>query len=375
MLKSVRNQSFLSLLVVISIMLTGFNPLKQENPPRDDLILHITQVDTSQFPEVTVYVSATNFAGEPVPVDSSGFILEENSQLISSVKINGMGEVGSLTTLLVMDISGSMNSSGKLQAAKAAAQAYIQQMRSGDQVGLLTFNTVIDLVQPVTIDHQAVIASIKNLSAKNDTTMNDALINAVQILQPIVGRKTIIVLTDGLDNRSTSTTADVLGKIGPAGLSISTISLGDPTHGKGAQSAVDEAALISLAKNAGGIYGYAANDEQLRNLYERYGRALQAEYQLTYTSPSSVRDGINRALSISFESEVTQIGKISYNPGGLVPEIAEQPPWSLFLILLSSLLLLLIMPNAVRATIQWIGLSKKSKSENTTSIPMIKLKD
>jgi hypothetical protein len=51
MLKSVRNQSFLSLLVVISIMLTGFNPLEQENPPRDDLNLHITQVDTSQFPE------------------------------------------------------------------------------------------------------------------------------------------------------------------------------------------------------------------------------------------------------------------------------------------------------------------------------------
>ncbi len=321
MLKSVRNQSFLSLLVVISIMLTGFSPLEQENPPREGLNLHITQVDTSQFPEVTVYVSATNFAGEPVAVDSSGFVLEENSQLISSVQINGIGEAGSLTTLLVMDISGSMNSGGKLQAAKAAAQAYIQQMRPGDQVGLLTFNTVIDLVQPMTTDHQAVIASIKSLSAMNDTTMNDALINAVQILQPIIGRKTIIVLTDGLDNRSTSTTSDVLGKIGPAGLSISTIGLGDPTQGKGAQSALDEAALISLAENAGGVYGYAVNDKNLRNIYERYGRALQAEYQLMYTSPSTARDGVNRSLSISFNSGFSQSGEINYNPGGLLPEI------------------------------------------------------
>ncbi len=375
MLKSVRNQSFLSLLVVISIMLTGFNPLEQENPPGDDLNLHITQVDTSQFPEVTVYVSATNFAGEPVAVDSSGFILEENSRLISSVQINGMGEVGSLTTLLVMDISGSMNSGGKLQAAKAAAQAYIQQMRPGDQAGLLTFNTVIDLVQPVTTDHQAVIASIKSLSAKNDTIMNDALINAVQILQPIVGRKTIIVLTDGLDNRSTSTTSDVLGKIGPAGLSISTIGLGDPTQGKGAQTALDEAALIFLADSAGGVYGYAANDENLRNLYERYGRALQAEYQLTYTSPSTARDGVNRSLSIFFDSRFSQSGEISYNPGGLLPEIGEAVPWSLFMTLLASLLALLIVPKVIHSTVNWIDRRANNKPQNPLPQPRIKLKD
>jgi len=191
--------------------------------------------------------------------------------------------------------------------------------------------------------------------------MYDALVNAVEILEPIDGRKAIIVLTDGLDNRSTSTTTDVIQKIGPAGLSISTIGLGDPAHGKGAQTALDEAALTSLAKKTGGVYGYAANDDDLRNLYERYGRVMQAEYQLTYISPSTVRDGVNRSLSISFESTVSKSGEITYNPGGLVPEIAETATWPLFIALLGSLLVLLIMPPSVRVALNLVGKGRKNK--------------
>ncbi len=167
----------------------------------------------------------------------------------------------------------------------------------------------------------------------------------------------------------------MLGKIGPSGLSISTIGLGDPTQGKGAQSALDEAALISLAENAGGVYGYAVNDENLRNIYERYGRALQAEYQLTYTSPSTARDGVNRSLSISFDSGFSQSGEISYNPGGLLPEIGEAVPWSLFMTLLAGLLALLIMPKVIHSTIKWVDQRPNSKPQNPLIQPRIKLKD
>ncbi len=44
--------------------------------------------------------------------------------------------LGPLTTMLVMDISGSMNENGKIDGAKAAAKAYVDQMRPGDQAGL-----------------------------------------------------------------------------------------------------------------------------------------------------------------------------------------------------------------------------------------------
>ena len=47
----------------------------------DDVQVRITQVDNSQFPNVTVYVSVTNSAGEPVGVDASTIQIQENGFL------------------------------------------------------------------------------------------------------------------------------------------------------------------------------------------------------------------------------------------------------------------------------------------------------
>jgi VWFA-related protein len=362
-------------LLGITLLLVGFNPRQQSGSNPETLDVTITQVDTSQFPEVTVYVSVTDAAGEPVGVDPAGIRVEENGELITPDQINGSGPVSTLTTMLVMDVSGSMNSGGKLEAAKAAAQAYVEQMRTGDKAGLLVFNTSIDLVQAVTKNQAALVAAIKSLRARDDTAMYDALKEAVVLLEPVEGRKAIIVLTDGLDNRSSTTAAQVLELIGPAGLSISTIGLGDPTHGKGAQTALDEHALIALAGDAGGVYGYAEDEEALSEIYERYGRALQAEYRLTYTSPAALRDGVNRSLTVSFESVSAQTGMGEYNPGGLVPETADTSSWSLFLTLLGGLVVLLFVPVMIRSVVGLVSGKGKKKANGVKLSPRIKLKD
>src|SRR5689334_5362745 len=117
--------------------------------------IKITQVDSSQFPKIKVYVSVTNAAGEPVAVSASQLKLTENGQPVKVETVSGKGEVGPLTTLLIVDVSGSMNEGDKLAAAKSAAQAYVDQMRPGDQAGLVTFNTQVKYVQAVTTDHAA----------------------------------------------------------------------------------------------------------------------------------------------------------------------------------------------------------------------------
>jgi len=136
---------------------------------------------------------------------------------------------------------------GKLSAAKAAAQAYVNQMRPGDQAGLLTFNTTVTYVQTITADHAALRQAINGLKSKDDTAMLDALVQANQILQNYPGRKAIIVLTDGMDNQSKKTSDQVIQTIGTSGLSISTIGLGNP-NGAGPYFGLDESALKSLLK-------------------------------------------------------------------------------------------------------------------------------
>jgi VWFA-related protein len=315
----------------------------------DEPLVRITQVDNSRFPQVTVYVSVTNAAGEPVGVDPGRIQIMENSVAMQPDNVGGSGEatgeVGNLTTLLVIDISGSMNESGKLQSAKDAANAYVKQMRPGDKAGLVTFNTQVAYVQPITADPAALAASINNLKAQNDTAMYDALSQAVQILKDVSGRKAVIVLTDGLDNVSKTSVDTVIEQIGPSGLSISTIGLGNPEQ-SGSNSGLDEAGLRTLAERAGGVYGYANDPATLQSLYERYARALQSEYQITYTSPSALRDGANRTLTVSLATEggSAASAEAKYNPGGVLPEVGGMASWPLFGVILAGLLLLLFVP-------------------------------
>lgn len=305
--------------------------------------IRITQVDKSKFPQVTVYVSVVNEKGEPVGIDPSTIQIFENEQTMQPMDIRGGGNSPGtvpVTTMLVMDISGSMDKNGKLAAAKEAAKAYVTQMRPGDQAGLMTYDTQTYYVQPITGDTETLVNAIDGLVTGGDTAMYNALVEAEKNLEPINGRKSIIVLTDGLDNKSQSTAKDVISAIGQSGLSISTIGFGDATS-RG-QVGLDEAGLKLLAEKTGGLYAFAEDAETLSAIYQQYGEVLQSEYALTYTSPTTLRDGIHRGLTVSLSGN-TATTSSRYNPGGLLPEVTAQS-WPMFLSILSVLLLLLVLP-------------------------------
>jgi VWFA-related protein len=326
---------------------------------QSDTQVRITQVDNSKFPTVTLYVSVTNSAGEPVGVDPAAIQISENGQVMQIVDARGGGAGNEgvaepLTTMLVIDISGSMDKNNKLTAAKDAARAYVNQMRAGDQAGLMTFDTETYYVQPVTTDTAALTGAIDGLKTGGDTSMFDAMVEAEKNLDAIPGRKAIIVLADGLDNHSQNTVDSVIEQIGPSGLTISTVGFGDA--GTASQSGLDEGALKKLAESSGGLYSYAADSQSLSALYQQFGRALQSEYALTYVSPSTLRDGINRNLTVSL-SGIGATSETNYNPGGVLPEVTSTS-WTLFGMILAGLLLLLFIPFLIGRVGGLIGSAK-----------------
>lgn len=330
---------------------------------QSDTQVRITQVDNSKFPTVTVYVSVTNSAGEPVGVDPATIQISENGEKMQIVDARGGGQGGQgvaepLTTMLVIDISGSMDKNNKLTAAKDAAKAYVNQMRAGDQAGLMTFDTKTYYVQQITTDTAALTSAINGLITGGDTAMFDALVEAEKALNGVPGRKAIIVLADGLDNHSQNTVDSVIEQIGPSGLTISTVGFGDASTAS--QSGLDEGALKSLAERSGGLYSFAADPESLSALYQQLGRTLQSEYAITYVSPSTLRDGINRNLTVSL-SGVGATTETNYNPGGVLPEVTGVS-WTLFGLILAGLLLLLFAPLLiVRGAGLFSGMKQKGK--------------
>jgi VWFA-related protein len=331
---------FLSLSLLPLLMLfSAPDAHAQESGPQ----IRITQVDKSRFPQVTVYVSVVDANGNPVGIDPKTIQILENDQAMQFTDIRGgqnSAQTVPVTTMLVVDISGSMDKNGKLAAAKEAAKTYVSQMRPGDQAGLMTYDTQTYYVQSITADAAALTAAIDGLVTGGDTAMYNALVEAEKNLESTNGRKSIIVMTDGLDNKSQSSADDVITGVGQSGLTISTIGFGDATS-RG-QVGLDEAGLKSLAENTGGVYAYAEDADTLSKIYQQYGDVLQSEYALTYVSPTSLRDGVNRGLTVAINGNaVTTTSR--YNPGGLLPEVTAQS-WSLFFAILAVLLLLLALP-------------------------------
>jgi Ca-activated chloride channel homolog len=321
-------------MAMIAGMLTAFVPASQVQPQSGDLNIRITQIDNSKFPQVTVYVSVVNAKGEPVAVNPGDLVIREGDKIVPASNLQSAGQVGPMTTLLVMDVSGSMEKLGKIESAKSVAKEYVAQMREGDTAGIVVFNTMVRTLQVIKGDRAELSKAIDTISPGGDTAMYDALISAVNQLNGVAGRKAILVYTDGLDNRSQSSVDGVINSIGRSGLTISTVGFGDVSQGTGSQEALDEPVLKKLAGDTGGLYGYAENRDQLSALYASFGASMRSEYVLTYKSPYGLRNGVNRSLSVTLDprsgSTVTQGASATYNPGGLIPEVPVGGSWPLF---------------------------------------------
>ncbi len=129
--------------------------------------------------------------------------------------------------------------------------------------------------------------------------------------------------------------------------------------------------LQSLAEQDGGVYSRATNEADLRGLYERYGRALQSEYRITYTSPSTLRDGRGRTLTVSLGEGTS--AQVNYNPGGVLPEVAKQASGKIFLVLLVILVALIFVP-AIWSRLPLRKTERVKLAASPSQKPNIKLK-
>jgi Ca-activated chloride channel homolog len=347
------NKSIKIFLIISLLLLSSVLSACQPTPKVESegaYTLQITQIDTTDFPLVNVYISVQDANGEPQVINTGKLQLLENGQPVANQIIQGTSEVGGLTTLLAIDNSGSMNYAEKLTTAKEVSKEYLAQMRSGDQAGIITFNTEVKTVQEVTGEKDVLELAVDRITASSDTAMYDALVSAVETLNPLPGRKAIIVLTDGMDNKSISDPDTALASIGFGGLSISTVGFGQiPENDEEADaySGIDEATLRYIAENAGGNYGYAENKAQLSALYDQMRRSLQSEVVISYVTPLDLRDGVLRALTVTLSDQYSGVGgesQTSFNPGGLVPEVAQPASWLTFGIILAVLCILLFVP-------------------------------
>jgi|GEM_PF-84775 len=253
----------------------------------------VTQVDVSAFPQVRIVAAVTDAQGKPVrgltaadlTINEGGTPLEATVELAS--------RASPVALALVLDTSGSMGGR-PLADAKAAMISLIQALGPADQAAVITFAVDVRVVQGLTGDKTALIAATNGASAAGDTAIYDALSAAETVLRPATGaRRAIVLLTDGIDNSSRLSRANVLGAIAGAALPAYVIGLGTD---------LDRPALTSIAGGVpGGRFLEAPRSADLAAIYATLSEQILTQYTLTYRSTSTGIDdaGVSAELALS----------------------------------------------------------------------------
>jgi VWFA-related protein len=116
-----------------------------------------------------------------------------------------------LNVVLMLDTS--MSTSEALGDIKKAAKDFLKELRPQDRAMIVTFDWQTQKLSTLTSDRKELKNAIKHAKAGKyvGTVLNDALMDvSMHVLQPIRGRKAIILLSDGEDHGSSVTSDDLI---------------------------------------------------------------------------------------------------------------------------------------------------------------------
>jgi tight adherence protein B len=240
-------------------------------------------------------VTAT-LGGQPVPVTVSPVQQEQRA------------------ALLLVDTSGSMGPKG-ISAATEAARVYLRQAPPDVLVGLVTFSDAPHLVVPPTRDRGAVNHALPTLAAKGETALYDGLGLGLKVLGS-TGSRSMILLSDGGDTRSTTTLSSALAAITRSDIRVEVVGFRTDES----QNSV----LRSVATRGRGRLLPAGNAEALGQAFRAAARALAGQVRLSLDPPG--RLGGRQPLVVRAVSDGTSVEARSTITLPAVAPPGPQPP-------------------------------------------------
>lgn len=223
------------------------------------------------------------------------------------------------TILVAVDVSPSMRATDvpptRLDAAKQAAQEFVEQLPERFNVGLVAFSGSAAVVVSPTTDRQAVMDGIARLQVGQRTAIGEAVFTSLQTIRTFDERAAadppparIVLLSDGA-NTSGRAPEEAATEATEQGVPVFTIAYGTPDGmvrlgGDWQPVPPDLPTLRDLATTTGGSFYEAASIEELREVYEDIGSSIGYRTEQRDVSAWFVGLGLLAALAAAAGSLV-----------------------------------------------------------------------
>jgi Ca-activated chloride channel homolog len=242
---------------------------------------------TSSVNVVEVYASVTDRQGQPVKgLGREDFTLREDG-VPQEVTTFAAGDFP-LSVGLALDRSFSM-SGQRLATAKSAARLFLAELRPADESMLIGIGSTTDVLAPLSVDRAQQFDALTRLDAFGTTGLYDAIIAAIDAIQPARGRRALVLLSDGNDRYSTATSAQALSRARSADVLVYPVALGQTRP----------VVFAELATLTGARSFHVRDARQLPETLRTIAAELRHQYLLGYTPAKAPVAGSNEWRSIS----------------------------------------------------------------------------
>jgi Ca-activated chloride channel homolog len=286
-----RIASLVTILVLIVLLgvANALEPPASQTGQGDEYTIRVS-VD-----QVVLHATVRNRRGTPVSgLGKENFQIYEDGVLQETKHFSHDDipvEVG-----LIVDNSGSMRP--KRREVIAAALAFARSSNPQDQMFVVNFNEHVSFGlpenMPFTDEVVQLESALSRISANGETALYDAVAAGLQHLQKgNRDKKVLIVISDGADNASKHTKAQILAMVGQSDAIIYAIGLfdeGDPDQ--------HFDVLKQLAKAAGGEAFLPASVKDVTPICKRIAHDIRSQYTLAYVPTNRKQDGTYRTVQV-----------------------------------------------------------------------------
>jgi VWFA-related protein len=216
-----------------------------------------------------------------------------------------------LTLGLLVDVSGSQADLIEVER-HAASQFFSKVLKNKDMAFLIQFGSETELLQDSTNSAKLLRAGLDQLrligsptgfhpgpvptSKQKGTVLYDAVyLAATEKLRGEVGRKAVVIISDGVDMGSTYSREDAIAAAHKADSIIYSIYYSSPRfayYGSG------EGDLKRMSEETGGRLFRVDRKHTLDDIFTQIQEEMRSQYSLVYTPENKVRDGSFRKVDV-----------------------------------------------------------------------------
>lgn len=234
---------------------------------------------TSGVNLVEVYAAVVDQEGQPVTgLTQADFTVLEDGRP-QTVSAFAEGDFP-LSIALAIDRSFSM-SGERLRVALSAARTFLGELRPEDRALILAVGSEIETVSPLSNDREAQYAALSALQPWGTTGLYDAIVEAIERIQPAHGRRALVLLSDGNERYSHATAADALARARQSDVMIYPIAIGESRP----------PVFAELATLTGGRSFHSREPRALQNTLREIAQELRHQYLLGYSPSKPIAGG------------------------------------------------------------------------------------